>query len=152
MSENKIKDATRQLAESAKAEMTVDTANGKITLADGWFEKSLPEGLDLKIVKKVQTHNTQAFNALALAVGEMANERVFAENPQLQSVRLDTSLGSDRIGMTFERSVEDNNGVQHGVFSGTYTTAAARTNAEFKEIRQHLSNQAIAAIQEAMSS
>ncbi len=152
MSEYKIKDATRQLAESAKSEMTIDSANGKITLAEGWFEKGLPEGVDIKTVKKVQTHNTQAFNALALAVGEIANEKVFVENPQLQSVRLDASFGSDRVGMTFERAVEDNNGTQHGVFSGTYTTAAARTNAEFKEIRQHLSDQAMAAIQEVMAS
>ncbi len=146
MSELKIKDSTKQMAESAKAAMSVDPATGRILMGEDWFASTLPEGLDIKTVKKVQTHNTQAFNALGLALGTFANESVFQDNPQLQSVRLDTTFGTDRVGMTYERSVELDTGTQHGVFNGSYTTAAARTNAEFKEIRQYLSDQAASAI------
>ncbi len=152
MSEFNIKEATRVMAESAKEAMTFDPSTGKMVLGDVWYQGTLPEGLDLKTVKKVQQHNTQAFNALALATGEMANETIFPQNPQLQSVRLDTAFGSDRIGMTFERQAEEAGGVHHGVFSGSYTTAAARNNAEFKEIRQHLEAQALAAVKEVASS
>lgn len=68
-----------ELRKSAK------TVNNTVTFNDDAFEASLPEGVDAKLIRKVETHKQQFALAQSLVTGELAVKH-FKENKDATEV------------------------------------------------------------------
>lgn len=110
------------------------------------YEKSLPEGVDASLIKKVQKHNTDFVAAATLAVGEAGLE-IMKDDAELQSASADFRLGNDKLSVVFDRTRElpgakGEKETQYGVSNASFTVSAAGAKSTLKTVRQHLAERA----------
>lgn len=99
-----IKEEIIDLANALKKEFEIGEG-GVITVPKDLYEKTLPEGLTLADVKKVQEHNTALVAASALAVGEVGNAH-FKKHKKDDRLSLEFKAGVDSISIDYQRSKE----------------------------------------------
>lgn len=150
MSATDIKPEIRNLADQLKSEMNVGDA-GIAEVPKEAYEKSLGDGLTMDIIKQVQQHNADFVAATGLALGEVGMAAM-KKNKELDQVSIEIPVHKDSVAGVFARSkqVPDGNGgmqAKHGVLSMRYTTSgAAGSKGSLKKVRQHLADEAKAAL------
>jgi hypothetical protein len=91
------------LAAAITADMQVDKETGIATVGTDLYERLLPEGLSIEVVKNLKAHDTKVLTATALALGEAAVP-VMKKNRDLQQATLVMpTAGKDSFGATFIR-------------------------------------------------
>ena len=128
---------------------------GVAELPKDTFEKTLPKDLTMEMVKKVQSHTTNAVAALALATGE-AGFAHLRKHKGLNEVSSEMAIGHDKTSVQYscEKTVmspalhgrEASKIVKHGQIRVSYEARAAGKNrGALKKICAYLSDQAAAA-------
>jgi CRISPR/Cas system CMR subunit Cmr4 (Cas7 group RAMP superfamily) len=104
-----IKQEIVNLAAAIRADIKIDAATGVATVGPDLYERLLPEGLTVDIIKQVKEHDTKIIAAVPLALGEEAIP-VMKKNKGLENATLIMpTVGKDTIGATFTRQREATN-------------------------------------------
>lgn len=101
-----------------KDRMSVNADTGLIEVEDDFYEESLPEGIDIGTVKKIQRHNAHLLPAVTAAAGDLAHDH-FKEHGQGE-LKLAYKAGHDRHSVIFSHGGEEGSQVRasiqtHGV-------------------------------------
>lgn len=122
-------DVVRKIADNFK-ESATQQEGGIIVPAKDLYEKSLPEGIDISTVRKLQDHDSQYLAGTALGFGELAYD-AFAKDPTLRNVSLSVKAGVDTIKYNADRD---------GEFNSSWSkkgTGSAGSN--YAKVRSHIS-------------
>lgn len=92
--------------------LALDEKTGVISASEDYYEASLPEGVSIDLVKKLQKHNSELLAATTLVGGEMA-AKAFAGNEDLTEVSFKYSAGHDHYNGFYTRG--DTNPVRNVV-------------------------------------
>jgi hypothetical protein len=145
-----IKESILALAEKLKADMVL-SEDGVVTVSEDTFEKTLPEGLDMKTVKAVQDHTANLVSATGYALGQVGIG-AFKKDKRLEQVSVEFAAGKDSIGGVFQRSKEVRNptdgssATKYGILSMKMTVNAHANKGSLKKVRTALSNMALDAL------
>lgn len=140
-----VKEEVRGIADFIKKQLK-HKSGGEMEVPEDVYEKTLPEGLDLKTVKKVQKHNSNFVAAAELANGEKGLDLMKKEK-DIDRVHSRFKVGADRVDTLIDRSREKPDGdggktEQFGVSDTSFTVAAAGNKAALKQVRSSLAEQA----------
>lgn len=131
----------------AKANMTVDSASGAVVLAEGTFEKTLPEGLTVETYKAHNKHRDTYLAGVHMAVGELGLEASEA-NKNLDQVSLTTNILADTFTTKVKRTRVGRNPAKpgeevttHGASSSNYTVNGAANKGQLKQVRLSITDQ-----------
>lgn len=144
-SSSEIHEDIRNIADVIKKNSKY-VGDGKIEVDEKTYEQTLPEGVDMKTVKKLQSHNSNVVAGAQLANGEMAL-KVMEKESDIDVVSSTLKVGSDKISVQFDRVQEKPNGEEgsiktFGVANASYTASAAGNKAGLKSVREHLATKA----------
>lgn len=145
-----IKENILKLAEKLKADMSL-TEDGVVKVGENVFESTLPEGLDMKIIKAVQDHTADLVSATGYALGQVGVE-AFKKDKRLEQVSLEFAAGKDSIGGVFQRSKEVRNptdgssSTKYGILSMKVGVNAHANKGSLKKVRTALSQMAMDAL------
>jgi hypothetical protein len=117
-----------------KDKLTVNAKTGTIDVSDDYYEATLPEGLTLEQVKKLQKHNQEVLSGTVLAAGELARDH-FRENGESKELSLSYKVGYMEQDLFFNRSPEKGE-------------ESVRAVASWKEPNRADTNKAMKAVQE----
>lgn len=142
---NEIKQDTKDLAEKVKQGLSINK-EGAVTVQEGLYEKTLPDGLTIGQVKAVHDHHSNMVAASALAVGELALP-IMKKNSSLERVEATIPIvGRDTMTVVTQRSKEGRNPT-NGETTMTWgrTTVgvdfhASGNRGELKKVRNHLAD------------
>lgn len=134
-----------KLADAIKADATVDPS-GVISVSKEFYEKSLPEGIELSQVRKIQEHNSNLVSAGALALGELGVPHL-KKHKDLEQVSLVINAGRDQLSEQMQRSKQVRN-LQTGETKDVYgaisakwrVTGTAGSRGSLKATRDHITN------------
>lgn len=151
MSSKATKEQIQNIAGMLKEKITI--ADGKATIAEGTYVGCLPEGLDEKILKQVQDHNSVFYPAVTQAFGEVAIEAM-KKDKKLDQVTLEVPLiGNDHFDVTMSRSKTFPNPAggdpiqKWGVIGAQLVTQSARANrGDMNAVRDSLATMALEAL------
>lgn len=135
---SKVSERVNSLAATIKAGIVFDEA-GTSKLANTVFEESLPEGITIDTVKKVQESVLDFTDAATKALGE-AGLDFLKEKTDIGSVSLTGKLGNDVMNVEIERKRTFRNpstgepGVKYGGVSASLKTGVGSGRGGFKEI------------------
>lgn len=121
-----IKPATRTLADSMKAAMTMGE-NGIAVTAPDWYETNLPEGLTIDLRKQFQNHDSAVMAAQAVALGEIGLP-VMKENSTLTQISTSLAVGGDTIATDIVREYQHGKNTINGHVISSFTNNAAGAN------------------------
>jgi adenylyl- and sulfurtransferase ThiI len=130
----------------------IEIKEGEATIAADAYIKTLPEGLDMETLKKIQDHNANFFPAVTKAFGEKSIEAM-KTNTALAQLDLSVPMvGDDRFDVTFKRSYDHMDmaskemKTSFGGVSASLTVQAARHNrGAMSTINSDLKEMALAA-------
>lgn len=112
----------------------IEINDGAAAIAADAYVKSLPVGLDLETIKKLQDHNANFFPAVTKAFSEKAIETMKADK-KIEQLDLSVPMvGEDKFDVTFKRSYEHMDmatkemKTSYGGISASLTVQAARHN------------------------
>lgn len=135
MSKEAINKTTRTLVDSLKKAMTMDNETGKVT--PEWYASTLPKGIDIELVNKLQEHNSSVVAALPVALAEVGLSTMKEKN--LPEISAFINAGSDRIGATIIRDYTHGKDKYHGHTVMSYEVNAAGVNAgEYEHATKHV--------------
>lgn len=142
-----LKPRTNELADAIRPTLTAK--GDTIVPSDDIFEKTLPEGVTLDLVKKVDEHK-QAFAAgYAYAAGELGVQ-MFKDAPDLEVITSEVKLGHDTFGIVQKRQTEHNaapGSTEKVQTFGTMTTnLVTGGHGELKKVRKTIQEMAKAAL------
>lgn len=119
---------------SADLKGQIEVKEGAATIAADAYVKSLPDGITLDTVKKLQEHNAVFYPAVTKAFGDCAIEAMKADK-KLESLDLSVPMvGDDKFDINFKRSYEHMDmatkemKTSYGGLSASLTIQAARHN------------------------
>jgi hypothetical protein len=146
---SEIKSVVTDMAAQLKKNLTLGE-HGIIEVAPGAFEATL-EGSNLTpdIYNSVQKHNSNLVAAFSLAVGQMGLASM-KKDKKLEQVSAELPVLKDTIGVSFQRSKEQQTAPgsgefvsKYGVTSARYVVNAAGNRGEYKKVRNHLAELAM---------
>lgn len=134
-----LKPTTLELA--LKLEPHVTIVDDKLEIAKDAFEQTLPEGLDIKTVKAVQSHVNTFEAAANIAVGTVAIAH-FQANPDSNALIGSTKVGHDTYNVAIARTQSVSAGVGAGRkdVPGNITSGIKSSNGEAKRSVTHVRN------------
>ena len=119
---------------AADLKSQIEIKEGAATIAADAYVKSLPDGLTLDTVKKLQEHNAVFYPAVTKAFGESAIEAMKADE-KIEVLDLAVPMvGDDAFNVNFKRSYEHMDmatkemKTSYGGLSASLTVQAARHN------------------------
>lgn len=129
------------LAAKLAKEFKIDEA-GNINLGKDVFATTLPEGLTIETVRKVQDHRQQVASAAAIALMEVGAADL-KKHKERDTVSLQFPFEKDRLEMTFDRTREyPGRGegaekiVKHGVLTPSFiANGAVGSRGSLKKIK-----------------
>lgn len=141
-------DTIRALADAVKKDFKIGEG-GVVQVDKDFYQKSLPEGLTMADVDRVQKHNTNFVSAVGLALGEVGIDH-FKKHKKEDEISVDFVAGKDKVSLNFQRSKQfpDGKGGQlerQGVLSARWQVTGAGNRGSFAKVREHLSAKAAAA-------
>lgn len=145
MSLDKISDNVKALADKVATEITFD--GNVASVPKDLYKKTLPEGMDIETVKKVQEHNMDFSDAVTLAFGRRATEHL-RDNKDIDSASLSVNVAHDRVSSEFRRhktyrNPSDNSTFdRHGVTETKFVSGINAKRNGYKEIQAYLSAEA----------
>lgn len=149
--EIKLKPAVTELAARIKKEIKIDPKSGIGTIDKDFYATTLPDGITVPLIEKLQDHNTIFAAAGALAFGE-ASETILKKNKDLPSTELEIStvhkdgfeLKYDRSRSVPSRNADGTTGtrIAHGLLRMGYRTYGAESVGELKKVKSILSESA----------
>lgn len=121
---------------------------GVVDVPKDIFETTLPDGLTMADVKRVQDHTSAVVSATGLALGELGQSH-FKKNKTVDQLSVEFGIGKDKLGEAYqrERVVSDGKGgqqIKYGNLVAKYTVNGAGNKGTFKKVRDFLSDQAAA--------
>ncbi len=90
-----VNDSIKALADAIKREGVVDES-GVITVTKDFYEKTLPEGVDMTAVRKLQAHNSELVSAGVIALGELGVPHL-KKHKDLNEVTIQIDAGRDKL-------------------------------------------------------
>jgi hypothetical protein len=140
---------------ASKLSSKIDIKDGSASISEDAYVKSLPEGLDIETVKKLQDHNANFFPAVTKAFAEKSIEAMKADN-KIEQLDLSVPMvGEDKFDVTFKRSYEHMDIASKemkksfGGISASLTVQAARHNrGAMSAIKNEMKAAALAAFAE----
>ena len=129
----------------------IDVTSAGSTIAADAYVKSLPEGITLETVQKINEHNSVFFPAVTKSFGEKALN-VMKEDNALESCSLTVPMvGDDKFDVSVQKQYQYLNTktkemeTAFGGVSASYTVQSARQNrGAMQSIRNDLKAQALA--------
>ncbi len=119
----KVNDNILALADAIKREAVVD-ASGVITVPKDFYEKTLPEGISLTEVKKLQAHNSELVSAGVIALGELAVPHL-GKHADLKEASISITAGRDELSAVLTRNKQQRN-PQSGETTEVYGSTAVK--------------------------
>jgi hypothetical protein len=146
---SKVPKIVIELAGKYREQMKI-TPTGVIEAAPDIYEKNLPEGVTMDMVKKIQDHDRHAVAATRLATGEIAIP-FLEENPKIDQVSVEFDGGKNHFGETFHRKheVADGKGgvdITYGHSVSYFEASADSSKTALKAVSVHLNKMAAKAL------
>lgn len=144
--ENVIHEEVVKLASDIKAKIKIDQETGVGEAEEGLYEKTLPEDLNIKVVKKVKRHDRNFIAAGAKVFGELAVEAM-AKNKKLTEANIEIPMSTyDSVSYHVDRHREYTNHLagdgskldKYGVLTTTYTAKGGKNSGDLKKVRVSL--------------
>lgn len=135
-----------ELAKKIKGEISFD-ADGVGSLPDDLFEKSLPEGISLELVKTVQAATLDFADAVALGLGEASNSH-FKDHAGIDRTSVSVAMGHDKVTGVYDRKVmvrapgSNEEKPKYGAVSLKLDSGIGAKRGAYKKIQEHLVSQA----------
>jgi hypothetical protein len=149
--ESKVHPRVRSLADTLKAEITVDKKTGTSTPSADYLEKTLPEGLTVDHIKATFDHVQDLVAAGTLALGELSTP-VMKKDESLTRTSLVLPLtGKNHIGVVFDRTREvrapgsDTPVTKYGSSTQEVVIYGAKNRGELAKVKDELADLAMAA-------
>ena len=144
-----IKDSVKELAKKIKSEIKLDPKTGIIEpVSKELYAKTLPEGVDIELIKKVQDHDTQFIAAAALAHGELANAAAKKHKDWADSTLKIPTAGRSSIETHWKRQTQNNNPAtkeqitKHGVVTAKLDFYGTRNAGQYGAVKAYVSEEA----------
>ena len=102
MSEIKLKEETRAIADTLKTQFELEGNEFRLTDAKEAYASTLPEGLTADTAEVVHKHDRQYVHAFALAAGEVSMDAVKA-NKELRYGLTSTQVGISNVDVLVKR-------------------------------------------------
>jgi hypothetical protein len=124
-----------------------------VPAADDIYESTLPEGISLDVVNKIEKHNGNFIAASTYALGRVGT-KALAENKKLDTVETVIKMGGRNVlGLTMERQRtypnpqdKENPIVKHGVIAVNYDIVADNNSGQLKIARGLINDLAAGAL------
>lgn len=148
-----LKQEVLDLSTKIEAAMAIDVTTGIVTTESNIYETSLPEGISLDLVNRIETHNNNFIAGAAHAVGRIG-VNAMKDNTSLNSAETLIRMGGkNELGLTVERERtyrnpkdQENPVVKNGVVSITYDVVADNDAGQVKAARQIINGLAASAL------
>lgn len=142
---SKLNDSITTMAAEIKKEFKIGEG-GVVEVPKDFYEKTLPAGMTMADVRKVQDHDANLIAATGLALGEVGIDH-FKRHKKADQLSVDFVAGKNKVGLVFQRSkkVQDGKGgtlEKHGALSARYVVSGAGNRGNFKKVRDHLAGMA----------
>lgn len=121
-----LKPYTRSLVDSMKAAMTMGD-NGISVTPPEWYGETLPEGVTLDLIKKIQEHDSAVAAAQPVALAEVGFP-IMQQNPALTQISASLSVGGNTIATDIVREYQHGKQTINGHVISSYTVNAAGAN------------------------
>lgn len=113
-----LNDQITNLADALIKSSTADLGAGKIVVDKKFYEESLPEGVTMAQVRKIEEHNSNLITAATLAIGELA-QAPMTKDKELASLSMRIPVSRGRVDAQIKREGQIRN-VQTGEVSPVY--------------------------------
>lgn len=154
MSKNNTRDglnvspAVLELANKIKDQLKLGAGGVAEDLGKDFYASTLPDGISMADVNKIQKHDSNLVAATALALGEESLD-YFKKHKDVQSTSVELKAGANTIAIQADRyksfpnrmgGADAPNIEKHVTISARYTAQAAGNRGEFKKVREHIGN------------